>query len=69
SESISSLFEKLNPKYFFRINRSEIVNTQHIVAIKKHFKNRLSIDMRGGKENLITSSAITPNFRAWLEDR
>lgn len=69
SESISSLFEKLNPKYFFRINRSEIINTNHIVKIQKYFKNRLSIEMRGAKEHLKTSSAITPSFRVWLENR
>jgi len=69
SESISNLSKKLSPKYFFRINRSEIINTKHIVTIKKYFKNRLSIEMRGGKENLKTSSAVTPSFRVWLEDR
>lgn len=69
SESISNLYEKLNPKYFFKINRSEIINTKHIVTIKKYFKNRLSIEMRGGKENLKTSSAVTPSFRVWLEGR
>ena len=69
SENISSLFEKLNPKYFFKINRSEIINSQHIISINKYFKNRLSLEMRGGKEQLITSSAITPSFRIWLENQ
>ncbi len=69
SESISSLFDKLDNNYFFRINRSVIINSQHIISMKKYFKNRFAIEMKGANKSFITSSAITPSFRAWLEQR
>lgn len=67
SKSIGSLFEELNPKYFFKINRSQIVGIEHIERIEHYSKNRLAVKIKDVKEYAITSSATTKEFRTWLE--
>lgn len=67
SEKISILNEQLNPKKFFKINRSQIIHIEYIETIENHFKNRLLIQMKGSSEKVMTSSAITSDFRKWIE--
>lgn len=67
SQNLGSIFQKLNPKKFFKINRSEIVNIDFIEKIESHFKNRLLISIKNYKEKVMTSSATTADFRKWLE--
>ncbi|MDC8005964.1 LytTR family DNA-binding domain-containing protein [Aureisphaera galaxeae] len=67
SESIGSIYEKLDPEQFFRINRSQIVQMGHIIKMEAHFKNRLLISLRGIKERVTTSSRTTADFRKWLD--
>ena len=67
SQSITVLNESLNPKQFFRINRSQIVHINHIIRMENYFKNRLVLHMTGGKDKLITSSSTTAKFRIWLD--
>jgi DNA-binding LytR/AlgR family response regulator len=58
---------QLNPKKFFKINRSEIVHIECIERIENHFKNRLLISIKNHKEKVMTSSSTTADFRKWLE--
>ncbi|MHA7055947.1 LytR/AlgR family response regulator transcription factor [Aquimarina sp. M1] len=67
-EKIGVLIQQLNPKKFFRINRSQIIHIDYIEAIENHFKNRLLIQMRGVKEKVMTSSSNTSDFRKWIEE-
>lgn len=67
SKSIGSLFEELNPKHFFKINRSQIVGVDHIEKIEPYSKNRLAVKIKNVKEYAITSSSTTKEFRTWLE--
>ncbi|MDF1694211.1 MAG: LytTR family DNA-binding domain-containing protein [Saprospiraceae bacterium] len=67
NSSIHKLMETLNPKQFFQINRSEIINIDWIEKIETHFKNKMLISMLGTKEKLYTSASRTPDFRNWLE--
>jgi DNA-binding LytR/AlgR family response regulator len=67
SQNLGSIFEQLNPKKFFKINRSEIVNIDCIENIENHFKNRLLISIKNHKEKVMTSSSTTADFRKWLE--
>jgi len=66
SINIGKLFTDLDPDQFFRINRSQIINIDHILKIDPHTKNRLSILMKGQKSAIFTSSATTKDFRKWL---
>ncbi len=68
SQSLSSIFQQLNPAKFFKINRSEIICIDAISTIESHFKNRLLISIEGVKEKVMTSSSTTADFRKWLEN-
>ena len=68
SQNLGSIFQQLNPKKFFKINRSEIVNIDFIENIESHFKNRLLISIKKHKEKVMTSSSTTSDFRKWLEN-
>ncbi|TMM29952.1 response regulator transcription factor [Polaribacter aestuariivivens] len=67
SQNLGSIYQQLNPKKFFKINRSEIVNIDFIDKIESHFKNRLLISIKNHQEKVMTSSATTSDFRKWLE--
>ncbi|NHF57811.1 response regulator transcription factor [Flavobacteriaceae bacterium TP-CH-4] len=67
SKNIGTLVSELDPKTFFRINRSQLVHILHIEQIAPYSKNRLALKMKGAKEHAITSSSVTKEFRAWLE--
>ena len=68
SQNLGSIFQQLNPKKFFKINRSEIINIDFIENIESYFKNRLLISIKSHKEKVMTSSATTADFRKWIED-
>lgn len=67
SQNLGSILVQLNPKKFFKINRSEIVHIDFIENIENHFKNRLLISVKNHKEKVLTSSSNTSDFRKWLE--
>jgi two-component system response regulator LytT len=67
SQNLGSIHRQLNPKKFFKINRSEIINIDFIEKIESHFKNRLLISIKNYKEKVITSSNTTSDFRKWLD--
>jgi DNA-binding LytR/AlgR family response regulator len=67
SQNLGSILVQLNPKKFFKINRSEIVHIDFIENIEIHFKNRLLISVKNYKEKVMTSSGTTSDFRKWLE--
>ncbi|UZO80693.1 LytTR family DNA-binding domain-containing protein [Aquimarina sp. ERC-38] len=64
---ISDLIKELNPKEFFQINRSEIVNINFIEKIEPYFGDRLAISIKNYKPHLITSASTTSEFRKWIE--
>lgn len=65
---ISELEKLLDPKYFFRINRSEIVNIEAIEKVEPFIKNKLKIQLRKSEYSLTTSGARTPMFKQWLNE-
>lgn len=67
SETLSSLQRQLDPKQFFRINRSQLVQLKHLVSIEPYFKNRLALRVTGYPDTVTTSSGTTAEFRVWLE--
>ncbi len=67
SKSVGVLAEELNPKHFFKINRSQIVGMGHIEKIEQYSKNRLALGIKGVKKHVITSTSKTKEFRVWLE--
>ncbi|OJJ19153.1 hypothetical protein BKI52_20275 [marine bacterium AO1-C] len=66
STNIGKLTTDLDPDQFFRVNRSQVINIDHVIKIAPHTKNRLSILMKGQKSTILTSSSTTKDFRKWL---
>ena len=67
AQKIGTLTDQLDPKVFFRINRSQMVNINHIKAMDSHSKNRLLIILDGVDQSVITSSSTTSAFRKWVQ--
>jgi len=65
--TLKEIEEELNPSHFFRINRSELINKQHIEKIERYDKNTLAVKIKGNEKYLKTSQSSTSAFRAWIE--
>ncbi|GAA4271116.1 LytTR family DNA-binding domain-containing protein [Aquimarina gracilis] len=66
--SLTNLKSTLNPNQFFRINRHQIVNSNHISSIQKYNKDTLLIKLSDGNE-LRTSQGRTKPFKDWLDKK
>ena len=66
--TLTELEKTLDPKAFFRLNRSEIVNLDFIENLKPDFHDRLIIHLRNPKVKLVSSISRTPELRKWLEN-
>ena len=62
--SLNLLEEKLDPSLFFRINRSQIINTDYITKIHPYFNHKLQITLSTG-ETLEISNRQSAKFRKW----
>lgn len=62
--SLNLLQEKLDPSLFFRVNRSQIINTEYISEIHPHFNNKLEITLSTG-EVVEVSSRQSAKFKKW----
>jgi len=62
--SLNQIEEKLDPNVFFRINRSQIINTEYIERITPGFKQKLNIELKTG-ESLEVSSRQSARFKNW----
>lgn len=67
--SLSAIEEAIDPRQFFRINRSEIVNIDSILKYDAYTKNRLVISLGRPAVNLFTTNSRTPEFRSWVENQ
>lgn len=62
--SLNLLAEKLDPKVFFRVNRSQMINTHYIKEIHPYFNNKLQIILTTG-EKVEVSSRQSVKFKNW----
>lgn len=69
NDSLKNTYKKLDPREFFQINRSEIVNIAYIEMTNPYIKNRLEISIKGTAQPLYTSNSRTPQFRLWFKNR
>ncbi|HJV19325.1 MAG TPA: LytTR family DNA-binding domain-containing protein [Sediminibacterium sp.] len=65
--TLKEIEELLNPLDFFRLNRSEIVNRQHIEKIHYYTKNSMAVKLKGWQQHLLTSQNNTAQFRIWVK--
>lgn len=64
--SLNQLEEKLNSTFFFRINRAQIINRQHIQTIATE-NGRLKVTLSSGTQ-LEVSERQSTKFRQWFAD-
>lgn len=65
--TLKEIEEHLNPKNFFRINRSETLQRQYIHKIERFSKNAVAVYLNNNKAVLKTSQNRTGEFNSWLE--
>lgn len=63
--SLAAVEAVLDPALFFRINRSEMVQSQHIVRLERYCKNTLTLFLANNVQ-LKTSQSRTSEFNRWL---
>ncbi|MDP4945501.1 MAG: LytTR family DNA-binding domain-containing protein [Alishewanella sp.] len=63
--SLQAVEAILDPQRFFRINRSELVQTHYIERLERFCKNTLTVFLRSGVQ-LKTSQSRTSEFSRWL---
>lgn len=65
-EQLSGL---LDPRPFFRLNRSYIVNIDAIEQVKPYYNSRLKLSLRGHQtpEEIVVSRERVADFRTWAE--
>jgi DNA-binding LytR/AlgR family response regulator len=66
--TLKEIEELIDPKVFFRINRSEMVNKEYIERVERASKNVVAIKMKGYEQLLATSQNSTASFREWVEE-
>lgn len=65
--TLKEIEEFLDPKNFFRINRSESVQRTFINKIKRYNKNTVSVYLNSDSKILKTSQNKTSDFNFWLD--
>jgi len=56
----------LDPKKFFKINRSEIVHRKFIYKLERYNKNIVTVFLNSERKILKTSQTKTSDFSSWL---
>lgn len=64
--SVEAVFEKLDPKQFFRINRKQVISLDYIEQIVQMSNARLKIMLKAYNEEVIVSRERVGDFKLWL---
>ncbi len=65
--SLEQLFEKINPKFFFRVNRKFIISVDAIKDIVSYTNSRLEIKLNSySDEQIIVSREKVKDFKQWI---
>ncbi len=56
----------LDPHFFFRINRSEVLHKNYIEKLERYSKNSIAIYINDNQRKLITSQSKTSDFNTWI---
>lgn len=65
--TLKQIEEELDPKYFFRINRAQLIHKPYIAGMERYNKNTLAIKLKNGSSSLVTSQSTTSAFKEWVE--
>lgn len=65
-ETLSALEEQLDPRQFFRVNRSDIVNIQHIKSIRIEEGSDYTILLKNSDEKITVSQSRVAQLKEWF---
>jgi DNA-binding LytR/AlgR family response regulator len=65
SKRLKEIEELIDPKAFYKINRSEIVARKAIKAIRPYIKDRIELELSSGLPTLHTSNSRSAGFKSW----
>jgi len=65
--SITELESRLDPRQFFRLNRSEVLNFTYLERFEPYAKDTLAVYVQQLNEPMITSKTRSAGFKRWLE--
>jgi DNA-binding LytR/AlgR family response regulator len=66
--TLEQIEEMLDPKIFFRLNRTFIVAFSSIRKLSKYFNSRLLVELEPPEEEeVLVSRARAKDFMAWLD--
>lgn len=65
-ETLSALEEQLDPRHFFRVNRSDIVNIRHIKSIQIEEGSDYTILLKNSDEKIIVSQSRITQLKVWF---
>lgn len=67
-ETLENLYQMLNPKLFFKLNRQHIINIKAIDEIVNYSNNRLRLKTKFYSDLIIVSRERVKDFKLWLND-
>ncbi|HET7899245.1 MAG TPA: LytTR family DNA-binding domain-containing protein [Flavisolibacter sp.] len=67
-KNLLHLETELDPKQFFKVNRTHIINFQFIRSFVTHEKNKIKVELRTGEKNetVVISQTRVNAFRQWI---
>lgn len=65
-ETLSALEEQLDPRHFFRVNRSDIVNIKHIKSIRIEEGSEYTILLKDSDEKITVSQSKVTQLKEWF---
>lgn len=66
-QSLDALAEKLDPDYFYRVNRQFMVKRDAIIDVEYYFNGRLYLNIiPKPKESILISKAKATDFKNWM---
>lgn len=66
-DSLDRLASELNPKFWFRINRAQIIHIESVVKVSSYFNNRLALQLHpaSAMDNIVSRPRVQ-DCRGWL---
>ena len=67
TQTLNELEAELDPRMFFRLNRSDLIHLPFVERLETYDRDRLAVHLRGHTRPMISSAAKTAALRIWLE--
>jgi DNA-binding LytR/AlgR family response regulator len=64
--SIEEIYQKLNPKQFFRVSRGYVVSINAITDVIAYSNSRLKVKIEKGEHEIIVARDRVKDFKEWL---